>query len=107
MNAIAPVPSTSATTIAAVSLPFACGYFLSYLFRTINGPLADQIVAEFHLNPATLGLITAAYFLTFTLAQLPFGPLIDRFGPRRVQAVVLTIGALGAALFAVAENTMT
>jgi MFS family permease len=65
------------------------------------------IIAEFHLNAAMLGLLTSIYFLTFTLAQLPYGPLVDRFGPRRVQAIVLTIGACGAALFAAAENTAT
>jgi MFS family permease len=102
-----PVQTPSARIIAAVFLPFASGYFLSYLFRTINGPLADRIIAEFHLNAAMLGLLTSIYFLTFTLAQLPFGPLLDRFGPRRVQAIVLTIGACGAALFAAAENTAT
>jgi MFS family permease len=96
-----------ARLISAVFLPFASGYFLSYLFRTINGPLADRIVVEFNLNAGSLGLLTSTYFLTFTMAQLPFGPMLDRFGPRRVQSVVLTIGAMGAVLFAVASNTAT
>ncbi|MGA9014651.1 MAG: MFS transporter, partial [Acetobacteraceae bacterium] len=93
--------------VANVFLPFATGYFLSYLFRTINGPIADRLMAAFHLDTASLGLLTSVYFLTFAACQLPYGPLVDRFGPRRVQAAVLAITVLGATLFATAPNTPT
>ena len=49
-----------AKLISTVFLPFASGYFLSYLFRTVNGPLADQLVVEFKLSAASLGLLTSA-----------------------------------------------
>jgi MFS family permease len=101
-------PRRSATPyVANVFLPFATGYFLSYLFRTVNGPIADRLLAAFHLDTASLGLLTSVYFLTFAACQLPYGPLVDRFGPRRVQAAVLAVAALGATLFATAPNTPT
>ena len=59
------------------------------------------------LDTAGLGLLTSVYFLTFAACQLPYGPLLDRFGPRRVQALVPVIAVLGATLFAVAPNTPT
>jgi MFS family permease len=90
--------------ILRVFLPFATGYFLSYLFRTVNGPIAGQLMAAFGLDAAGLGLLTAVYFLAFAACQLPYGPLVDRFGPRRVQAAVLVIAVLGAVLFATATN---
>ena len=93
--------------LARIFLPFALGYFLSYLFRIVNGPIADRLVAEFHLDAETPGLLTAAYFLAFTLAQLPYCPLVDRYGPRRVQSSVLLIGAAGAIIFATAGNLST
>lgn len=102
------LPRRSATShVANVFFPFATGYFLSYLFRTINGPIADRLMAAFHFDTASLGLLTSVYFLTFAACQLPYGPLVDRFGPRRVQAAVLAIAVLGATLFAVAPNTPT
>ena len=101
-------PRRSATSYAGnVFLPFATGYYLSYLFRTINGPIADRLMAAFHLDTASLGLLTSVYFLTFAFCQLPYGPLVDRFGPRRVQAVVLAVAVLGATLFAMAPNIPT
>jgi len=69
-----------------VFLPFAAGYFLSYFFRTINAVIAGQLTAELGLDASHLGLMTSVYFLTFAAIQLPLGVLLDRFGPRRVQA---------------------
>lgn len=65
-------------------LPFAAGYFLSYLFRTVNAVIGPVIARELELPDNALGLLTSTYFLAFGAAQLPFGMLLDRYGPRRV-----------------------
>ncbi|HEY5307240.1 MAG TPA: MFS transporter [Casimicrobiaceae bacterium] len=83
---------------------FAAGYLLSYLFRTVNAVISPELVRDLALDPASLGLLTSAYFLTFGAAQLPVGMLLDRFGPRRVEPVLLAIAAAGAALFSYAET---
>jgi predicted MFS family arabinose efflux permease len=79
--------------------PFALGYFLSYLFRSVNAVVGPDLVREFSLTAGELGLLTAAYLLAFALFQFPLGLLLDRFGPRRVQAALLCCSALGALLF--------
>ncbi len=89
---------------AAVFLPFACGYFLSYFYRAINAVIAPNLVADIGLSATDLGLMTSAYFLVFALTQLPLGLLLDRVGPRRVQSVLLLVGASGALLFAAADS---
>jgi sugar phosphate permease len=81
---------------ATVLLPFAAGYYLSYLFRTINALSSAHLGAELHLGAAELGLLTAAYFLVFAAAQLPIGVALDRFGPRRVQLALLPVAGLKA-----------
>jgi MFS family permease len=93
--------------VARVFLPFAAAYFLSYLFRTINGTISGSLMAEFHLDAGNLGLLTSIYFLSFAAAQLPLGALIDSFGPRRVQSGLLLFAALGAAGFALAGSLPT
>jgi sugar phosphate permease len=87
-----------------VFLPFALGYFLSFLVRSINAVVGPRLVAEFALPPDALGFMTSAYFLTFAAAQLPVGLALDRFGPRRTNAALLLVAALGALLFARAES---
>ncbi len=68
---------TSWPTIFRVFLPFAAGYFLSYLFRVVNAVIAPDLVRDIGLNPSDLGLLTSAYFLTFAAFQLPLGVLLD------------------------------
>ena len=82
-----------------VFLPFVAGYYLSYLFRTINAAVSPALASEFGLDAAKTGLLASIYFLAFAAAQIPIGVLLDRFGPGRVQSVLLVIAAGGATLF--------
>ena len=93
--------------VVCVFLPFAFGYYLSYLFRTINTLIAGPLSREFHLDAANLGLLTSVYLLFFGGVQIPIGILLDRFGPRRVQGVLLIVAAAGAALFGASGGFVT
>jgi predicted MFS family arabinose efflux permease len=90
--------------IATVLLPFAAGYYLSYVFRTINAVIASNLAMEFRLGPAELGFMTSIYFLAFVAVQLPAGVALDRYGPRRVQSALLLVAAAGSLLFASADS---
>lgn len=91
-------------TILRVFLPFAAGYFLSYLYRVVNAVIAPDLIADTGIGPSDLGMLTSIYFITFASFQLPLGVLLDRFGPRKVEAVLLLFAALGACIFAAAEG---
>jgi type IV secretory pathway TrbF-like protein/sugar phosphate permease len=90
--------------IVFVFLPFAAGFYLSYLFRTINALISSELTSDLALGAADLGLLTSVYFLTFGAAQIPIGVMLDRYGPRRVQSALLLIAAAGAALFSISEG---
>lgn len=98
------VTPSQARLVARVFLPFAVGFFLSYLYRTVNAVIAPDIAADTGLSAADIGLVTSMYFLAFAAFQLPLGMLLDRFGPRRVEAVLLLVAALGAVLFALLDS---
>ena len=70
----------------------------------VNAVLAPILAREFGLSAGQLGLLSSMYFLAFALTQLPFGVLLDRFGPRRVNAVLLLVAAAGGAWFAHADT---
>src|SRR5262245_9135712 len=90
--------------IVCVLLPFAAGYYLSYLFRSINALIAGDLRAELGLSAADLGLLTSAYFLVFAAILLPCGVLLDRYGPRLVDSALLLIAGAGSLLFALADG---
>lgn len=94
------VPASGRFLAAAALLPLAAGYFLSYLFRNVNGVVAGDIMHDLGIGADALGLLTSVYFLTFAAAQLPVGVLLDRYGPRRVQCALLLCAAAGAGLCA-------
>lgn len=91
-------------TMARVFLPFALGYFLSYLVRVVNAVIGPDLVAELDFDASELGLLTSAYFLAFAIFQLPLGILLDRYGPRRTESALLIIAAIGAFVFAAATS---
>lgn len=95
-----------ALRLALVFLPFAGAYFLSLFFRSINAVIAPDLVRELTLSPSDLGLLTAAYFLGFALFQIPLGVVLDRFGARRVQTVMVVIAAAGAIVFALGQDLL-
>lgn len=88
-------------------LPFAAGFFLSYVYRTANSVIAPLIGVELGLGDGALGLLTSSYFLAFGVAQLPVGVLLDRYGPRRVEPCFLVVAAIGALIYATAQELST
>jgi len=87
-----------------VALPFIAGFFVSYMYRAVNAVLGPTLAAEFGLSAGGLGLLTSVYFLSFALFQLPLGLLLDRYGPRRVNAALLLVAAAGGTWFAFAHS---
>ena len=114
LSRLAPLPQERAVTakkltrglVLRLFLPFAVSYFTSVLLRNVNAVAAPELVRDFSLDPADLGLLTSLYFIAFTLAQLPLGSLLDRFDSARVNASALIVAAAGTALFSVAPNTL-
>jgi predicted MFS family arabinose efflux permease len=70
----------------------------------VNAVLAPTLAQEFGLSAGGLGLLSSVYFFSFALFQLPLGLLLDRFGPRKVNALLLLVAAAGGAWFAHAES---
>jgi len=79
----------SLPTLLRVFLPFAAAYFLSYGFRVVNAVIAPDLIADVGVGPSALGLLTASYFIAFASFQLPLGVLLDRYGPRIVESLLL------------------
>jgi MFS family permease len=87
-----------------VFLCFAFAYFLSYAFRSVNAVIGPELRADLALSNADLGLLSAAYFLTFAALQLPLGIWLDKYGARRTESALLLVAAAGAAIFAMSDS---
>jgi predicted MFS family arabinose efflux permease len=92
-------PDLPLRLLARVFAPFACGYYFSYVFRTVNAVISPDLAHDVGVDANQLGLLTSAYFFSFGLFQLPLGILLDHYGPRRVNASLLVVAACGALAF--------
>ena len=88
----------------AVFAVFAFAYFFSTLIRAITATLAPTLVTEFALNARDLGLLAGGYFLGFAAMQLPLGRWLDRYGPRKVIVLFLTLAVAGCVAFSMATS---
>lgn len=107
MNQLSP-PSTQHQTPAGfaafrIVLVFACGYFLSYVLRSVNAAIAPLLADDLQLSPGELGWLTSAFFLGFSAVQIPVGIWLDRHGARRTESLLLLVAAFGAILMATSE----
>lgn len=100
----AALPKYTWQLLFRIFIPFALGYFLSYLYRVVNSIIAGDLSTDLDLNATELGFLTSAYLITFAVIQLPLGVLLDKYGPRRIEAFLLLFAALGAAIFATATS---
>ena len=98
------IPPTFATLSLRIFLPFAFAYFLSYIFRGVNAVIFPYLERDIGITAADLGLLTSAFFLFFALIQPIQGVALDRYGPRKVQVVLMLVAALGSALFGLCHS---
>lgn len=94
----------SPSLLARIFIPFALGYFLSYLYRVVNTIIAGDLSKDMQIDAGQLGLLTSTYLITFAAVQLPLGILLDRYGPRKIEALLLLFAAAGAVVFALAQT---
>ena len=87
-----------------VFLSFACAYFISYAFRSINAVIAPDLMSDLNLSNAQLGFLSAAYFFGFGFTQIPVGLGLDRFGPRLTEMVLMMFAIVGALIFSWADG---
>lgn len=86
---------------------FAClslMYVLAYFYRVSMAVMAKDLALELHLTAARLGTLSGIFFYAFAFAQFPLGPLLDRFGGKRVVLATGLVTTLGVALFALSSS---
>lgn len=95
---------TTPRAAVAIFLAFASAYFLSALLRGVTATLAPAFSAELGIGAGDLGLLAGAYFLGFSLMQLPLGYALDRWGPKPVLLTLLAVASIACGAFAAADS---
>lgn len=75
------------------------GYTLIYMDKTIIGTSLIPIANSYHLTATQTGLIVSIFFLGYSIMQIPFGYLADRFGYKPVLVFSLSSCAVFTLIF--------
>ncbi len=90
--------------LARVTIPLAAANFMNQAGRTVMAIVGPVLAIELGLSASELGMLAAFLFAAYALTQLPLGVALDAYGPRRVQAALMTFAALGFAIFALSPG---
>ena len=74
-------------------------YLLMASQRTAPGLITDQLMRDFNVTPATIGLLTSIQFFVYTSLQIPMGILADRFGPNFFLIIGAILTGLGTIIY--------
>lgn len=64
---------------------------VNYLDRSVLSIVNSTISADLNLSVSQMGLLILAFSLSYAIAQLPVGGLLDRFGARLVLSVSMFV----------------
>jgi sugar phosphate permease len=79
-------------------------FFLSQFYRATNAVISPQLLNDLHLDTEGLGLLSAAFFYSFALVQIPITVFLDRIGPKRMMTALSIVGIMGILLFSTAHS---
>jgi len=73
-------------------------YLITYMDRSNISVAQPEIAKQFGLSKSAMGLVLAAFTWAYALGQVPSGWFGDRFGPKRVLVVIMTLWSVTAVM---------
>ena len=70
------------------------GFCVAYIDRTAINLSLSAIGHDFQLSPAVLGIVLSAFFVGYTVMQLPGGYIADKIGSKKVVMVSLAFWSI-------------
>ena len=87
-----------------VFIVFCLLFIIALFLRTSTAVIVEDLMADFAIPAAALGLMASAIFYAYSASQLPVGMLSDHIGVRTTVIVFGLLGASGSLLFALSPG---
>lgn len=82
----------------------AAQYLVVYFQRVAPAVVAPELIDDFRISGASLGLLASAYFYPYALTQIPVGILSDSWGPKKTLIACGFFASFGAIFFGLAPR---
>jgi MFS family permease len=83
---------------------FYCYTIANRIFPSL---ISHKLMSSLHINAGEFGLLSASFYLSYTIMQVPVGFLVDRYDIRRVLSLACLSLLLGELVFIYSENLAT
>ena len=94
-------PAWLAWSIWALAATF---YLTGFYQRVSPAVMTDELMRAFHIGAAGLGSLSAFYYYSYLVMQIPTGVLIDSWGPRKLLIAGSLAASMGTFLFAATDS---
>lgn len=75
-------------------------FFYKYLVQVSPSVMTDDLMRAFHVHATGLGNLSACYFYSYLVMQIPVGLLLDKYSPRYLTAFAILICGVSTLIFA-------
>jgi len=79
-------------------------YAYEFFLQVSPSVMVPDLMHTFRLDAASLGNLTALYFYSYAIMQIPAGVFLDVLGPRRLLTIAISVCVIGALFFGFAEH---
>jgi MFS family permease len=79
-------------------------YVYEFTVRTMPTAMTGELMRDFHISAAGLGIMASMFYWGYTFMQIPAGLLCDRFGVRGILTISMGLCTAGTFLFSLSDN---
>lgn len=82
-------------------------YLYEYILQVAPSVMSEPMMHTFRISAEGFGIVSAFYFYSYAPMQLPAGVLFDRYGPRKLMTIAVSMCAIGSFFFAATDSVLT
>ncbi len=79
-------------------------YAYQYVIRVMPAIMMPEIMDHFQINAFKFGQLSAVYYIGYSLAHLPMGLMLDRFGMKKMLPTCIILTILGTIPFTASDH---
>jgi MFS family permease len=74
-------------------------FFYKYLIQVSPSVMTGDLMSAFQVNAAGLGNLSAFYFYSYLVMQIPVGIMLDRYSPRALTTIAIFVCSISTFIF--------
>lgn len=74
-------------------------FCFQFILRSAPNAMATQLIQDFQINAVQFGFLSSAYYLPYSLMQVPVGIVLDMWGPKRALRIGTLVCVAGGIIF--------